>query len=344
MLKIICIVGVRPNFVKLAGLLDALKLVAQVLIVHTGQHYDHTLNGEFWNDLQLPKPDVNLRVGSGSHVYQLTETMARLEPIIKDFGPDAVLVVGDANPTLAGALAANKMGVDVIHVEAGLRNFDDSVPEEINRKLVDAVSSLLFVTEESGMANLLKEGITENVHFVGNVMIDTLRKNQDRINASDVPKRMGLDDYVLCTLHRPSNVDDENRMSQITNALLHINMECQVVLLKHPRTKIKKMLFSPPAKYTDFIKLLTCAKMVITDSGGVQEEALAVQTPCITLMETTARPITLIGGANQPIKPSRLYPAFRETLDRKINFKLPELWDGFASNRIAEIIKSKYQT
>lgn len=340
MLKIMCIVGVRPNFVKLAGLIDALSDM-KLFIVHTGQHYDHVLDGEFWHDLQLPDADANLRVGSGSHIYQLTQTISQLEPFIGDFKPDGILVVGDANPSLAGALAANKMGVDVIHVEAGLRSFDNSMPEEINRKLVDGVSSLLFVTEQSGMNNL-KNGCWGGAHLVGNVMVDTLRKNKDRIDKSDIIERLDLDDYVLCTLHRPSNVDGERRRTQIEDALLRIKREHQIVMPQHPRTKLKYLKTFQPAKYTDFIKLLACAKMVITDSGGVQEEALALETPCLTLRDSTERPITLERGCNRLVEPDGLYTAFRETLGTKFKFELPALWDGHASERIAKIIKVYY--
>lgn len=344
MLKIICVVGTRPEFSKLAGLLYALSDM-ELWIVHTGQHYDDELSKEFWEDLQLPKPRVNLQVGSGSHVYQLIKTMSQLEGFVDGFRPNAVLVIGDANPTLAGALTANKMGVDVIHVEAGLRSFDRSMPEEINRKLIDVVSELLFVTEPDGMLNLMEERLEQNAHLVGNVMADTLRKNKERIDNSDVLERLGvLPEYILCTLHRPANVDDKYKMAQIEKELLRIDKECQIVFPRHPRTKLRKLKAYPPLKYTEFIKLLTCAKMVITDSGGVQEEALAVQTPCLTLRASTERPITLEHGANCLIEPEALYGAYRETLERKINFQIPQLWDGFAAGRIAKIIKSKYQT
>lgn len=342
MMKILCVVGVRPNFVKLAGLIDALSDF-ELLIVHTGQHYTPGLSKEIWDDLRLPRPGINLRVCSGSHVHQLTTTMSRLEPVIKNFEPDAVLVVGDANPTLAGALAANKMGVDVIHVEAGLRSFDRSMPEEINRIIVDNISRLLFVTEPSGMTNLACEKVPGKAHLVGNVMLDAMRKNQDRINASDMLECMDDSDYVLCTLHRPSNVDDAKRMVQIARELLRINKDCLVIILRHPRVTWTVLTAYQPAKYTDFIKLLTNAKMVITDSGGVQEEALAVQTPCLTLRASTERPITLEGGANLLVEPETLYVAFQRTLKMQIKFKLPELWDGHAAERIATIIKEEYK-
>ena len=335
-MKIMCVVGTRPEIIKLAGLLTGCGN-AELIIVHTGQHYDYNMSGALWQELELPLSKFFCGVRSGSHVYQISEGMKELTPIIERYKPDAVLVIGDANPTLTGALTAHKMGIDVIHVEAGLRSFDRSMPEEINRKLIDVVSDLLFVTEPAGMTNLENEGLADNAYLVGNVAVDLLRKHEATIIES--PK---TSPYILCTLHRPSNVDDPAKCERIRDALLQINREYPIIFPKHPRTHLPNFQSLPPLGYRDFMRRLKYAKMVITDSGGVQEEALAVQTPCLTLRDNTERPITLVNGANVLVTVDGLYDAYRSTLDREIKFEMPTLWDGRASHRIGEIIQNHY--
>lgn len=337
-MKIACIVGVRPNFVKLAGLIDALSDM-ELSIIHTGQHYDDGMDRDFWADLSLPEPDEKLEAGLST--TQMYEGTLRKICVIK---PDAVIVVGDANSSFAGALAAKVCGVDVLHVEAGLRSFDHTMPEEKNRLAIDQVSKLLFVTEQAGMDNLRSEYLAGNAYLVGNVMIDAMHKMKDKISTSSILKDLKIKKgkYVLCTLHRPSNVDDPDKLTSIEKELLAINEKCPVVLPEHPRTSLRNIRTYDPMLYSDFIRLLKDARLVITDSGGVQEEALVVQTPCLTVRDNTERPVTLTDGRNKLVNIGSLYHQFAFRYGQPLTYWCPELWDGHASERIAKIIREKY--
>ena len=298
MIKIICVCGARPNFIKIAPLMQAFKENGNfdVLLVHTGQHYDENMSKLFFDELGIPRPDINLEVGSESHAVQTADIMKRFEPVVLDFKPDYVLVVGDVNSTIACGLVAVKLGVKLIHVEAGLRSFDWTMPEEINRILTDRISNLLFVTEQSGLDNLAKEGVdSDKVHFVGNVMIDTLMANRERAKKSDILNRLGLKEkgYAAITLHRPSNVDDLDKFAEIITAFEEIQKEIKLVFPMHPRTRsnikgselerrieaMSNFILLEPVGYLDFLCLMSNAALVITDSGGIQEETTILSVP-----------------------------------------------------------------
>lgn len=358
-MNIVAVVGARPNFVKIAPLVWESQRRAGVdtFLVHTGQHYDEKLSRVFFDELSIPAPNVDLGVGSGSHAAQTAEVMKRFEPVVVERQPDLVLVVGDVNSTIACALTAVKVGVPVAHVEAGLRSFDERMPEEINRRLTDQISRWLFVSEPSGLANLKREGIPdERVHLVGNVMIDTLMACRERIDRSEVLGTLGLANrgYVLLTLHRPSNVDDRSTLAGLMDAIGTIAAELPVLFPVHPRTKarlkdagfdveaIAGLRCTEPLGYLDFLKLQASAKLVLTDSGGVQEETTALGVPCLTLRENTERPITISEGTNQLIgsDPARLVEAARYVLHGGgAEARRPELWDGAAAKRIFDILQ-----
>ncbi len=363
MIKIICVCGARPNFMKIAPIMRAFEANGDfhTLLVHTGQHYDQNMSKLFFEDLGIPRPDINLEVGSGSHAAQTAEIMKRFEPVILDFKPDYVLVVGDVNSTIACGLVAVKLGVKLIHVEAGLRSFDRTMPEEINRVLTDAISDLLFVTEQSGIDNLRKEGISpEKVHFVGNVMIDTLIANRQKAQGSDVLSRLGISSgqYMVITLHRPSNVDNEARLGAIINAFEQIEKEMKLVFPIHPRTRdnlrgseLEKRLHAmqnlrllEPLGYLDFLCLMSNAAVVLTDSGGIQEETTILQIPCMTLRENTERPVTITEGTNQLVHATTedIINSYRAIVKggQKRAGHGPRLWDGQAAQRIATIVAS----
>ncbi|MFH1975760.1 MAG: UDP-N-acetylglucosamine 2-epimerase (non-hydrolyzing) [Pseudomonadota bacterium] len=362
MIKIICVCGARPNFMKIAPIMREFKENGNfhTLLVHTGQHYDQKMSQLFFEELNIPKPDINLDVGSGSHAVQTAEVMKRFEPVVLDFKPDYVLVVGDVNSTIACGLVAVKLGVKLVHVEAGLRSFDRTMPEEINRLLTDSISDLLFVTEQSGIDNLKNEGVnSDKVHLVGNVMIDTLLANKEKAEKSDILKKMGLKKkgFAVITLHRPGNVDDMNNLGKIISAFEVIQKDLKLVFPIHPRTKkniegsslqswvdaMPNLMLLEPVGYLDFIKLMANAALVMTDSGGIQAETTILNVPCITLRETTECPITLSEGTNQlvTLTTDNILKAYSHL--REINFnvsgKLPRLWDGLAARRIAEIIQ-----
>ncbi|HOM77034.1 MAG TPA: UDP-N-acetylglucosamine 2-epimerase (non-hydrolyzing), partial [Anaerohalosphaeraceae bacterium] len=321
MIKIICVCGARPNFMKIAPIMRAFNQSGkfQTLLVHTGQHYDAKMSQLFFDELAIPKPDVNLEVGSGSHAVQTAEIMKRFEPVVLDFKPDYVLVVGDVNSTIACGLVAVKLGVKLIHVEAGLRSFDRSMPEEINRILTDSISDLLFVTEQSGVDNLKREGVnSDKVYLVGNVMIDTLLANRNKAEQSPILEQLGLEKrkYAVITLHRPSNVDCLEGLEKIIAAFEVIQKDLKLVFPIHPRTKkniegsalkgrveaMQNLILLEPAGYLDFLKLTANAALVLTDSGGIQEETTILGIPCLTLRENTERPITITEGTNQLVK------------------------------------------
>lgn len=361
--RILCVVGARPNFMKMAPIIAAFDALpgVQAKLVHTGQHYDVAMNHQYFQALGIPDPDINLEVGSGSHAQQTAEVMRRFEPAMDEVAPSAVLVVGDVNSTIACALVAAKKGVPVIHVEAGLRSFDRAMPEEINRVLTDQLSDLLFTTEESGRANLLNEGIAdERIHFVGNVMIDTLRLNLPRaIPAAHIAAeagRAGFADkgYAVLTLHRPSNVDDAAILKGLLETAGKISERVPVIFPVHPRTRATierfglshlldraSILLLPPMGYLEMLGLMKGATVVLTDSGGIQEETTALGTPCITLRHNTERPITVDEGTNTIAgnDPAAILAAFETVLagGGKAG-RVPHFWDGRAAERIAAIV------
>ena len=367
---IICIVGARPNFMKIAPIMVALKEFGpalEVTLVHTGQHYDVAMNEQYFQALGIPSPDINLEVGSGSHAVQTAEVMCRFEAALEGKNPTAILVVGDVNSTIACALVATKKGIPVIHVEAGLRSFDRAMPEEINRVLTDQISDMLFTTEPSGRDNLLREGVADKrIHFVGNVMIDTLRHNLARaISTSTIVSDAGrpgfVNDekkYAVITMHRPSNVDDEAILCSLINTVVTISKQLPVILPLHPRTKsmIDKfgfgklldtpdILLLPPMGYLEMLGLMKDAKVVLTDSGGIQEETTALGVPCITLRNNTERPITVEEGTNTIAgqDSQTILTIFNEVMrNGGKGGRIPQYWDGRASNRIADVIANEF--
>ena len=355
-MKILHVVGARPNFMKAAPVIRALNAQAGVrqILVHTGQHYDFNMSDIFFQELGMPTPDVNLQVGSGSQAQQTAEIMRRLEEVVVSGPPDWVLVYGDVNSTVAAALVCSKLGIRVGHVEAGLRSFDRSMPEEINRLITDQISDLLFTPSEDGNKNLQREGISaEKIHMVGNVMIDTLVRMLPRAQAAahrPMPER-----YVLVTLHRPSNVDDPQWLRQLMDVLDSIKTELAVIFPVHPRTrkhlseigvsnsKNSRLQLLEPLPYLEFLALQRDATALITDSGGIQEETTYLGVPCLTMRENTERPVTVTVGTN--ILVGRDFNRLQDEL-RKINSghpkrgSIPPLWDGAAAERIASIILS----
>jgi UDP-N-acetylglucosamine 2-epimerase (non-hydrolysing) len=337
-------------------------------LVHSGQHYDELLSGNFFSDLELPAPDVNLEIGSGSHAAQTAEVMKRLEPILLECRPDMIIVVGDVNSTLAAALTAVKLEIPVAHVEAGLRSFDMTMPEEINRKLTDAVSTLLFVTEQSGVDNLNNEGISANkVFLVGNVMIDSLRRHRELAERSPILERLEIRQsggacrpYGVLTLHRPSNADRRDVLRRILETVQTLAADLPIFFPVHPRTRKNIDLFGcasyltnarsyrggivalDPLGYLDFLCLMQHARLVLTDSGGIQEETTVLGVPCLTLRENTERPATVEYGTNQIVglNPDRILSAARSILQGpRPAYRCPELWDGKAAERIVNVIR-----
>ena len=366
--SILCVVGARPNFMKMAPIMAAFAALGpeiDVSLVHTGQHYDVAMNHQYFEALGISQPDINLEVGSGSHTEQTANVMLRFESVLNAKHPSAVLVVGDVNSTLACALVAVKEGVPVIHVEAGLRSFDRAMPEEINRVLTDQISELLFITERSGRENLLREGIAEyRIRFVGNVMIDTLHHNLKKAvsvskilqNAGREKFLVGHDGYAILTAHRPSNVDDPDTLRSLLETILKISARLPVIFPMHPRTRdmiqkfglsqmldVPTVLQLPPMGYLEMLGLMKDARVVLTDSGGIQEETTALGVPCITLRNNTERPITVDEGTNTiaGLDSAKILPIFEEImLTGGKAGRIPELWDGHASTRIAAEILS----
>lgn len=358
-LKLLLVAGARPNFMKVAPLcweIDRRDDVDAVL-VHTGQHYDEKMSERFFAELAIRKPDENLEVGSGSHAVQTAEVMKRFEPVLMKHRPDAVVVVGDVNSTLACALTAVKLGVPVAHVEAGLRSFDRSMPEEINRILTDAISAWLFVSEPSGLKNLRAENVpASRVHFVGNVMIDTLAACQPRIAGSPILESLGLapKNFAVLTLHRPANVDCPEVFDSLMAAIGRLQREIRFVFPVHPRTRqaiaawagadLPNLLFTEPLGYVDFMRLISQARFVLTDSGGVQEETTWLGVPCLTMRENTERPITVTQGTNRLVglKPDFIIAEGMKALaPAKVRGTIPEFWDGQASRRILDVMTQK---
>jgi UDP-N-acetylglucosamine 2-epimerase (non-hydrolysing) len=356
-LKILAVAGARPNFMKIAPLMRELgrRERFEVYLVHTGQHYDAAMSESFFRDLGIPEPDVNLGVGSGSHGEQTGEVLIKIEKILMEQQPDAVLVVGDVNSTLAATIAAVKLHIPVGHVEAGLRSGDRKMPEEINRLMTDAVSTWLFTTEESGNHNLEREGVdSARIHFVGNVMIDTLFDSREKASSLDTLDRLGLEagEYALLTLHRPSNVDDPARLASLFDALEEIHRSVPIIFPVHPRTSaaIEELLggrkpglqLTEPQGYLDFLRLMIDCRFVLTDSGGIQEETTALGKPCFTMRDSTERPITVTHGSNTMVgsDPKTILAEVRKLLTGGGKAgRVPELWDGQAAGRIADVLE-----
>jgi UDP-N-acetylglucosamine 2-epimerase (non-hydrolysing) len=407
--KIITVVGARPNFMKAAPIIAAIRnhnerpamprglkgagdsqFILQNVLVHTGQHYDEAMSDRFFADLNIPKPDVHLGVGSGSHAAQTAEIMRRFEEVLLRERPDLLVLVGDVNSTLACALVAAKISFDangtrplIAHVEAGLRSFDRGMPEEINRVLTDHVADLLFVTEESGLRNLREEGIPdEKVHFVGNTMIDSLLAFKDKADGSDILERLSLRNrngghgstdatarYALLTLHRPSNVDQRATFLNILEGLEELSNSCPVIFPAHPRTQKRLAEFGferffrienashereesrsahadgrirliEPLGYLDFLCLMAHAAVVVTDSGGIQEETTCLGIPCVTVRENTERPVTIKVGTNILAGTSKegIRQAARQQLTSRASGAVPESWDGRSAQRILDAI------
>jgi len=362
MLKIINVVGARPNFMKVAPIVAAMKRRSsefQSFMVHTGQHYDPRMSDAFFSDLDMPEPDIYLGVGSGSHAVQTATVMQAFEPVLLKEKPDWVLVVGDVNSTLACALVCAKLGIKVAHVEAGLRSRDRTMPEEINRLLTDQISDLLLTPSRDGDVNLLAEGVPEErIRFVGNVMIDSLLGNLERARKSSTLADLNLagKDYALLTLHRPSNVDQKDGFGGILDSLTEIARQMPIVFPAHPRTRkmIDELGLSEkveraglrviePVGYLGFVQLLEGARLVLTDSGGIQEETTVLGVPCITLRENTERPITVEVGTNviAGTDHARIVEAARQALESpadKSSIRVPELWDGHTAERILDAL------
>ena len=405
-IKILTVVGARPNFMKAAPIIAAInehnrRLLADTadrpepqveairhILVHTGQHYDELMSGSFFSDLNLPKPDIHLGVGSGSHAVQTAEIMKKFEEVLLGEKPEVVVVVGDVNSTLACALVTSKISFDpdgsrpmIAHVEAGLRSFDRSMPEEVNRILTDHVSDLLFVTEESGLQNLRNEGVSlDRIHFVGNTMIDSLLNFKEKAETSTILEKLALVSqagkngeadsvtrYALLTLHRPSNVDNRDVFLNIIAGLEELAMDCPVIFPVHPRTKRRirefeigldgsarkhkgnvpgsgiwrdGIILTDPLGYLDFLCLMKHASLVVTDSGGIQEETTILGTPCVTVRENTERPVTVKSGTNTiaGTKTDAIKDAIRRQLGRKSENDAPKNWDGRAGARIIDIL------
>ncbi len=360
-MKLLHVAGARPNFIKIAPLIAAARGAAGIepRLVHTGQHYDERMSELFFRQLGIPEPDINLEVGSATHAVQTAEIMKAFEPVLEAERPDAVVVVGDVNSTIACGLVAVKLGVKLVHVEAGLRSFDRTMPEEINRILTDAISDLLFCTEQSGVDNLLREGVApEKIFLVGNVMIDTLLRNRERAEESRILEELGLTAgaYAALTLHRPSNVDDPAALGRILEALDQIQGELPILFPVHPRTRqrlldsalgrraraMANLRMIEPVGYLDFLKLMSSAVVVLTDSGGIQEETTILGVPCLTLRDNTERPVTAESGTNRLVgtDPQRILDAFRRVRrDPAPAGGRPPLWDGHAAERIVEILQ-----
>ncbi len=369
--RVVCVAGARPNFVKIAPIMAALSADRfEVTLVHTGQHYDAKLSQVFFDELEIREPDMFLKVGSGSHASQTADLLEKFEPVLTKIQPHLVLVVGDVNSTVACAMAASKFKLNqsfswseeksrtrplVAHVEAGLRSGDRAMPEEINRLITDVISDLLLTSESSGTKNLIAEGIEpKKIHFVGNVMIDSLFKAQEKIVKGAFVSSLGLTSqkYGVVTLHRPSNVDEQSAFLDLLQAIDEIAESLELVFPMHPRTqkKISELGFKPrgnwhfipPAGYLDFVALMKDAKIVLTDSGGIQEETTMLGVRCLTLRTTTERPSTITDGTNKlvGIAPAAIKSAFAKSIKSEVSEKRPKMWDGKAAIRIAATLEN----
>lgn len=377
--KVIIAAGARPNFIKLAPLMyefNGHRDYFEVLLVHTGQHYDFEMSEVFFKNLDIPEPDIHLNIGSASHAVQTAKIMAAFEKVVLKEKPDLVIVTGDVNSTLACSLTASKLNVKIAHVEAGLRSFDRTMPEEINRTITDSLSDYLFVSEESGLKNLKKEGVdSKKIHFVGNVMIDTLLSNMPKISKSNILKRISFNSnnkdyeptamsyehllpktYSVLTLHRPNNVDSKESLSEIYDILKAISQQIKIIYPIHPRTKkmirkhkfLKKfnslgsLLMTGPLGYIDFIRLVKESKFVLTDSGGIQEETTVLKVPCLTMRKNTERPVTIEKGTNILVSRNKqiIMKAVNTILKgEQKDGKIPKFWDGKTAKRIVKILR-----
>ena len=359
--RVLLVVGARPNFMKVAPIIKALQAWPNIFawrLVHTGQHYDAAMSDVFFTQLGLPRPDVDLEVGSASHAQQTAAIMAAFEPVVLEWRPDLVVVVGDVNSTVACALVAAKLGVRVAHVEAGLRSFDRAMPEELNRIVTDQLSDLLFVTEASGLENLAHEGFEPSrVHFVGNVMIDTLLAHREAARNLRTARTLGLErsGYAVLTLHRPSNVDNPDVLDSLMTAIAEAAADMPMVFPVHPRSRPAlerspivtrlvagdRLRLLDPLGYLEFVGLIDESALVLTDSGGVQEETTVLGVPCLTLRENTERPVTITHGTNQLVGLERAailaaWQRARATAHRSVT---PPLWDGRAATRIVDVLR-----
>ncbi len=358
-LRIVNVVGARPNLMKIAPIMEAYRLFPEIepVLIHTGQHYDPNMNQLFFEQLGISRPEVNLGVGSGKHGAQTAAIMQAFEPVLEAHGADAVVVVGDVNGTMACGLVAAKMGIPLVHVEAGLRSFDRTMPEEVNRIVTDSISDFLLCSEESGVVNLQNEGVdSDRIHFVGNVMIDALLHHREHADRSTILSQTGVEKeaFALVTLHRPSNVDDREILDGLIGVLEYVGRQLPVVFPLHPRTKNSLDRFDlmdklasanikllPPLGYLDFLKLTSDARIVLTDSGGIQEETTVLGVPCLTLRHNTERPVTVELGTNRVVgnDPDTVMEAFDKTMAvKKTKPAPPPLWDGKAASRIVEIL------
>lgn len=363
-MKIICVAGARPNFMKIAPIMSALGEDPRFepILVHTGQHYDEKMSELFFRQLEIPRPDINLGCGGGSHARQTAAIMTAFETVLLEQQPGALLVVGDVNSTIACGLVAVKLGVKLIHVEAGLRSFDRTMPEEINRLLTDAISDMLFCTEQAGVDNLLAEGVArEKIHLAGNVMIDTLHKNRRKAEETTVLEELRLAprEYAVATLHRPANVDNPAALAGLVEVLEAVQAELPLILPIHPRTRahlvsnglgarvgaMGGLKLIEPLGYLEFLKLMANARMVLTDSGGIQEETTILGVPCLTLRENTERPITCQIGTNRlaGTAPGKIIAAWREAMrEGERPGAIPPLWDGQAARRIVRVMAEEF--
>ncbi len=363
-LKIVNVVGARPNFMKIAPIVEEMQRYPGLAsyLLHTGQHYDHVMSDLFFNQLGLPRPAVYLGVGSGSHAEQTAKIMIAFEKVLREIQPDLVVVV-DVNSTIACGLVAVKMGIKLAHVEAGLRSFDRTMPEEINRVLTDQISDYLFITEASALTNLKNEGIAdEKIFFVGNVMIDTLLKHRQRAANSTILQKLDLRarEYILVTLHRPANVDNPRILSGLMQVLKELSKQLPVVFPVHPRTQkqieklglqqelapLANLKLLEPMGYLDFLRCMDQARLVLTDSGGIQEETTVLNVPCITARDNTERPVTVSEGTNVVVgrNPERILEAAQSILRGELKHgATPKLWDGEAARRIVSILWEKEQ-
>lgn len=357
--------GARPNFMKIAPIMDAIQKSGklQPLLVHTGQHYDHKMSHSFFDLLEIPKPDIDLGVGSGSHAEQTGKIMIEFEKICFERKPDLVVVVGDVNSTMACAIVAKKLWIPVAHVEAGLRSFDMKMPEEINRMVTDSISDIFFTTDPEGNRNLKGMGIKESqIHFAGNVMIDTLLRNRPKAARNPILETLGIQPgkYGVLTMHRPSNVDDKAVLLGMLEAFRYIQQKIKLVFVAHPRTmkmitqfgllpmleSMSNLLVCEPMDYMQMLRLSENAALVITDSGGLQEETTVLGIPCITIRENTERPVTVAEGTNEVVgtNPEKIIDAANRALSgRWKKGGIPEGWDGKASERIVRILEDFFQ-
>lgn len=347
---IVHVTGARPNFPKAAPVIRALsQYPVRQLLVHTGQHYDDAMSKVFFEELNLPEPDVNLGVGSGSHAEQTGAVMVGIEKLLQQEQPALVMVYGDINSTVATAIVAAKLHIPCAHVEAGLRSFDDRMPEEINRRLTDQVSSLLFATSRDAIDHLKREGVAESkIHFVGNPMIDTLLATVPKLDTDKIRQDLGLPErYAVVTMHRPSNVDDPDMLTQVVSLLNDLSEKVDLLFPIHPRGRERflaaglspQIHIAPPLPYTQFMSAVKGAQFVLTDSGGVQEETTVLGVPCLTLRENTERPVTITHGTNQLVSFESARTAAEKVLASPAKSDVvPELWDGHAGERIAAIV------